>query len=146
MVQPSWQALHSFEGAKPLIIKAFSWLCSCTFSSRNHIRCLGIRLGAGVSLLTLCAHPLPSPALPLKSSAPHCINLPLTPVPLRRLVPFPLTAWLLYPLRLRSWITPPASLPWTTLSLSLSLSLIHTHTHTHTHTHNQRRCPTPVLL
>ena len=113
------------RGQSLSLLMAFSWLCSCTFISWNHIRCLGM-LGAGVSLLILCAHPLPSPALPQKSSVPHCISLTLTPVLLCRLVPFPLTAWLLYPLRLRSWITPPASLPWTTLFLSLSLS--HTHT------------------
>ena len=117
------------RGQSLSLSKAFSWLCCCTCSSQNHIRGLGI-LGAKMSLLTLCAHPLPFPILPQKSSAPHCVSLTLTPVPLCRLVPFPLTAWLLYPLRLRSQITPPASLPWTTLSLSLS----HTHTYRHTNT------------
>lgn len=110
------------RGQSLSLLKAFSWLCSCTFISWNHIRCLGM-LGAGVSLLTLCAHSLPSPALPQKSSAPHCISLTLTSVLLCRLVPFPLTAWLLYPLGLDH-----GSLLQQAFHEPLSLS--HTHTHT----------------
>ena len=129
------------RGQSLSLSKAFSWLCCCTCSSQNHIRGLGM-LGAKMSLLTLRAHPPPFPVLPLKSSAPHCVSLTLTPVPLCRLVPFPLTAWLLYPLRLRSQITPPASLPWTTLSLSLT----HTHTDTHTQPEEMSHTCAPIAF
>lgn len=80
------------------LLKAFSKLCSCTFGSQNHISgwvCWEQGYLCLQSVLTQC----PLMFSLTRNSVPHCISLTLSLVSLCRLVPFPLTALLLFTLQ-----------------------------------------------